>query len=127
FTFLAVITSLLALFSKNETGSTQGIVSLVLGGISGGFSFYLIYKYIYIYDQPDVDQSKRPGPFKTGGIMAISFLPWFLVMGISAFLPPVINPVLDPIITLALGGAAFGLRYWLKQKYQLQGTLFMRR
>lgn len=127
FTFLTVITSLLALFSKTGAGSTQGIVSLILGGVSGAFSFYLIYKYIYIYDEPDADPSKRPGAFKTGGIMAISFLPWFLIMGISAFLPPAVNPVLDPMITLTLGGVTFGLRYWLKRKYQLQGTMFMRR
>jgi uncharacterized membrane-anchored protein len=126
FTFLTVITSLLALFSKTGTGSTQGIVSLILGGISGAFSFYLIYRYIYVYDEPGADRSKRPGAFKTGGIMAVSFLPWFLIMGISAFLPPAINPVLDPVLTLALGAASFGLRYWLKKKYKLQGTMFMR-
>jgi uncharacterized membrane-anchored protein len=114
FTFLTVITSLLALFSKTGTGSTQGIVSLILGGISGAFSFYLIYRYIYVYDEPGADRSKRPGAFKTGGIMAVSFL------------PSAINPVLDPVLTLALGAASFGLRYWLKKKYKLQGTMFMR-
>ena len=127
FTFLTVITSLLALFSKAGTGTTQGITSLVLGGISGAFSFYLIYRYIYVFDEPGADQTKRPGAFKTGGIMAVSFLPWFLIMGVSAFLPASLNPVLDPMVTLAFGGIAFGLRYWLKQKYQLQGTMFMRR
>ena len=72
-------------------------------------------------------ESEAKPSFKTGGIMAVSFLPWFLIMGVSAFLPASLNPVLDPMVTLAFGGIAFGLRYWLKQKYQLQGTMFMRR
>ncbi|MEG0285467.1 MAG: DUF1129 family protein [Vagococcus sp.] len=127
FTMLAVITSLFSLFSKNGTASAQGITSLILGGISGAFSFYLIYKYIYVYDEPGADQSKRPGVLKTGGIMAVSFLPWFLVMGVSAFLPVAINPVLNPTITLVMGAATFGLRYWLKKKYNFQGAMFSRR
>ena len=127
FTFLTVLTSLFSLFSKTGQGTSQGILSLILGGISGAFSFYLIYKYVYIYDEPGADQSKRPGVLKTGLIMAVSFLPWFLVFGISAFLPPVINPSLDPVVTLALGAITFGLRHWLKKKYNFQGTMFLRR
>lgn len=126
FTFLAAIVSLLSLFST-QTDNTQGLLSLVLGGLSGAFSFYLIYRYIYIYDTPGTDQSKRPGVLKTGGIMALSFIPWFLVFGLSNLLPRVINPVVDPVITLILAAGAFGLRYWLKKKYNIQGTMFMRR
>lgn len=126
FTFLAVLTSLFTMMSKTGA-SSQGILSLVLGGLSGALSFYLIYRYIYIYDEPGADQSKRPGVLKTGLIMAVSFLPWFLIFGVSVFLPPSINPVLDPMITIALGAGTFGLRYWLKKKYNFQGTMFMRR
>ncbi len=126
FTFLAVLTSLFSLFSKTGD-SAQGIVSILLGAISGAFSFYLIYRYIYIYDEPGVDQTKRPGVLKTGGIMALSFVPWFLVFGLSVFIPVAINPVLDPVITLVMGVLTFGLRYWLKKQYNIQGTMFTRR
>lgn len=126
FTFLSIMTGLLTLLSNNSQ-PTQGILSIVIGAMSGGLSFYLIYKYVYIYDMPGADHKNRPGAIKTGGIMALCFIPWLLVFSLSALIPTSINPPLDPTIVIILGVAAFGLRYLLKKKYNLQGSLFMRR
>ncbi|UUV98412.1 DUF1129 domain-containing protein [Vagococcus luciliae] len=125
FTFLAVMTGVLTMISKTPQ-PTQGILSIIIGAMSGGLSFYLIYRYIYIYDMPGADKSKRPGVWKTGGIMALCFIPWLMIFSLSAFIPRAINPSLDPVITIVLGAAAFGVRYLLKKKYNIQGSLFLR-
>ncbi|RHH68425.1 DUF1129 domain-containing protein [Vagococcus sp. AM17-17] len=125
FTFLSVMTGILTMVSKSPQ-PTQGILSITIGAMSGGLSFYLIYRYIYIYDMPGADRSKRPGVWKTGGIMALCFIPWLMIFSLSAFIPHAINPSLDPVLTLILGVVAFGIRYLLKKKYNIQGSMFLR-
>jgi len=122
FTFLSALAGLMPLLSNSKAAS-QGLTSLVLGAVSGAFSFYLIYKYVFIYDTPGADQTNRPGALKSGGLMALCFIPWVLIFSLSAMLPPAINPMFDPVLTLVLGALAFGLRYVLKKKIGLQGTI----
>lgn len=124
--FLSAITGLLALLT-NQATTTQGIMSIIVGALSGGFSFYLIYRYIYIYDLPGADVSKRPGLLKTGWIMALCFIPWFLIFAFAAFIPEVVNPKVSPFIAIALGGGTYFLRRWLQKNHGLRGTMFMRR
>lgn len=126
FAILSVMVSMFAMFSKPGQ-ATQGITSIIFGSISGAFSFYLIYRFIYVYDQPGADQSKRPGLIKMSAIMLLSFIPWFLVFTLASFLPPTVNPTLDPILTIALGAAGLGLRQWLKKKFKFQSVMFARR
>ena len=125
FAVLALITGAMTMISKNPQ-PTQGIISILIGAISGGLSFYLIYRYVYIYDLPGADRSKKPGTLKTGAIMALCFIPWLMIFSFSAYIPKNINPSLDPVITIILGAVAFGVRYLLKKKYNIQGSLFSR-
>ncbi|MGX7015018.1 DUF1129 domain-containing protein [Vagococcus silagei] len=125
FSFLAIITSMFSVMSK-ESGVTQGITSLVIGAISGGLSFYFIHKYVYVYNLPGADQSKKPGFLKSTGIMALCFIPWLFFFSMAQLLPATVNPSLDPMINLVLGAAAFGGHYLLKKKYNIQGSLFTR-
>ncbi|MGO3732147.1 MAG: DUF1129 domain-containing protein [Vagococcus sp.] len=126
FVFLAVMTGTFSMISKNAQ-ATQGVLSILIGAMSGGLSFYMIYKYIYVYDLPGADQSKRPGVLKSGLIMALCFIPWLLVFSFAALIPSAYNPSLDPTMTIALGVAAYGVRYLLKKQFGIQGNLFMRR
>ncbi|MFC6347303.1 DUF1129 domain-containing protein [Vagococcus carniphilus] len=127
FTILSVMVSLFGMFSRTGQQTTQGITAIVLGAASGAFSFYLIYRYIYVYDQPGADASKRPGFLKTSGIMALSFIPWFIVFALASFLPANVNPVLDPMLTISLGVATYGIRYWLKKKFRFESVMFAKR
>ncbi|MGO2082703.1 DUF1129 domain-containing protein [Vagococcus sp.] len=127
FTFLTVVTSLFSMMSKNkEAALTQGITSLLVGAISGGLSFYFINKYVYVYNLPGADQSKKPSFLKSTGIMALCFIPWLFFFSMAQLLPATVNPSLDSVITLILGAIAFGGHYLLKKKFDLQGSLFSR-
>ncbi len=125
-TILSVMVSIFAMFSKTGQQS-QGITAIVLGAASGAFSFYLIYRYVYVYDLPGADKSKRPGFLKTSGIMVLSFIPWFLVFALASLLPASVNPVLDPMLTISFGALAFAFRYWLKKKFKFESVMFARR
>lgn len=125
FAFLALMTGVMAMVSKTPQPQ-QGLLSILIGAVSGGLSFYLIYRFIYIYDMPGADRSKRPGALKTGGIMALCFIPWIMVFSLSSFIPKSINPSFDPLITIVLGAIAYGIHYILKKKYNIQGSMFMR-
>ncbi|MGY3767045.1 DUF1129 domain-containing protein [Vagococcus vulneris] len=126
FAFLAVITGGFSLLS-NTGQATQGITSILIGAASGGLSFYLIYKYVYSYDYPGADQSKKPGALKSGGIIALCFIPWVLLFSASSLIPRTFNPTIDPMIAIVLGAAAYGIHFLLKKKFGIQGSLFMRR
>lgn len=128
FVFLTVLMAgVMPLLTKNAAASQQqGIISILVGAITGGYAFYLIHKFVYRYDRPGVDQTGRPGGFKSMLIMIGVMLVWMFLFMLSAFIPPIINPVLDPTINVALGAAAFGLRYFLKKKYNIRGSILQR-
>lgn len=122
FGMITIMFSLTSMWSKGNEQSL-GLLTLILGAMSGGYVFYLMYKFIFQYDRPGVDRSKRPGWIKTSLAMLLAMFLWLLVFSGSALLPAVINPVLDPIITIVLGGLALGVRYLLKKKYNMRGSL----
>ncbi|MEG0373953.1 MAG: DUF1129 domain-containing protein [Enterococcus sp.] len=128
FVFMTVfMTGVMPLLAKNAvTSQQQGLISILVGSISGGYAFYLIHKKIYVFDRPGADQTGRPGGFKSILIMIGIMLVWIFVFMLSAFIPAVVNPVLDPTINIILGAAAFGLRYFLKKKYNIRGSILQR-
>lgn len=128
FVFLAALMAgVMPLLTKSANVSQQqGLLSIIVGAISGGYAFYLIYKYIYKYDRPGADQTGRPGGVKSIFLMVGIMLVWMFIFMLSAFIPEVINPVFDPMINIILGVAAFGLRYFLKKKYNIRGSILQR-
>ena len=50
---------------------------------------------------------------------------WIAVFAGSAMLPPVINPILDPMIALVIGALAFSTLF-LQEKYNIQGSFMTR-
>ncbi|MDN6640008.1 MAG: DUF1129 domain-containing protein [Tetragenococcus sp.] len=115
---------IIGLFS-NENNQVYGIVTLILMAMVGGWVFYLMYKYLYQYERPGADKSQRPKLWKSILILIASFFVWTAVISLSALLPGVINPVLDPFFLVLIGGAALLLRYYLKKKYNIIGSLSM--
>ena len=121
FGLFAVMLGLMRLFTKNSGQHTYGLLTLIIASLFGGYAFYLMYKYIYQYERPGADKSKRPKLWKTMLILVPVFFLWILVFTVSAMLP--YNIVLDPFIQLVLGAAVFALRWYLKKKYNIEGSL----
>ena len=121
FGLFAVMLGLMRLFTKDTGQQTYGLLTLIIASLFGGYAFYLMYKYIYQYERPGADKSKRPKLWKTMLILVPVFFLWILVFTVSAMLP--FNIVLDPFIQLVLGAAVFALRWYLKKKYNIEGSL----
>lgn len=119
---LSIMVAITGLFSR-ETTPAYGISTLILGSAVGGWVFYLMYKYIYQYEYPGADRSKKPGMGKTLLILGGTTLIWVIAFSATTLLPPVLNPLLDPVIIVIIGGFALALRYYLKKKYGIVGSL----
>lgn len=112
----------MGLFFKDSV-QVYGLITLFLMAGLGGWVFYLMYKYVYQYERPGADKSQRPKLWKTLLILGGAFLFWVLIIGVSALIPPFINIILTPIALVVVGGAALGIRYYLKKKYNIVGSL----
>ncbi|MGK0552675.1 DUF1129 domain-containing protein [Enterococcus faecalis] len=120
---LTLMMALMSLFSKNSA-QPLGLMSYILGAMAGGYVFYLLHKHVYQYDRQD--KSKRPSWLKSSAILIFGMLFWLAAFGGAAFLPAVINPVLDPIVTLIIGALAFVVRYFFKKKFNISGSFMGR-
>ncbi|MBE9389897.1 DUF1129 domain-containing protein [Vagococcus salmoninarum] len=127
FGFLSLLSGALPLLSKaNATGQQQGILTIIIASITGGYAFYVAYKKIYIYDRPGVDQSQRPGTLKSMGMMVGIMLVWMVFFMGSALITPTINVTLEPFVYLVLAGIGFATQYVLKKKFNIRGSLASR-
>ena len=122
---LTIMLAAMSLFSKG-TAQPLGLTTYILGAMAGGYVFYLMHKYVYRFDRQGGDKSKRPGWLKTTAILFGGMFLWIAVFAGSAMLPPVINPILDPMIALVIGALAFVARYFFKKKYNIQGSFMTR-
>ena len=117
FAFLSMLAGVLPMISKqNASTQQQGILTILIAAITGGYAFYLIYQFVYRYDRPGADQTGRPGTFKGLAIMVGIMLVWILIYVGTVVIPPSINITLEPVISVALAAVAFGVRYFLKNK-----------
>ncbi|HHA5769791.1 TPA: DUF1129 domain-containing protein [Enterococcus faecium] len=119
---LSIMIAITGLFSRGTTPA-YGFSTLVLGSAIGGWVFYMMYKYIYQYEYPGADRSKKPGMGKTLLILGGTTLLWVVLFSATTLLPPVINPVLDPVVVIIIGATALAIRYYLKKKYGIIGSL----
>lgn len=125
FAMLAVLNGIMNLVSKGQ-GLTAGLTSLVATSATGGLIFYFMYKWIYQYEKPGADASKKPKMWKSMSILAVGMVVWILIYTGSMLLPKVLNPILDPLVLIILGALAFGGRMLLKKKFNIQGSFFNR-
>lgn len=120
---LAIMFAITIMFSKGQT-QPIGLLAYVFGSMAGGYVFYLMHKYVYSYNSKD--KEKRPNWLKSIGIIIFGMVIWLAAFAVAAFLPPVINPVLDPITMIVLGAVALVARYFFKKKYHIQGSFMTR-
>lgn len=119
---MMIILSVTTTFSKAQS-QQLGLVTFIVTAMAGGYLFYMSYKYIYQYDRPGVDKTKRPGWLKTGVALMGAMVLMLLAFTGSAFLPSFLNPVLDPVIVISLGVIVLIARYFLKKKYNMKSSL----
>ncbi|MBO0473795.1 DUF1129 domain-containing protein [Enterococcus ureasiticus] len=122
FGVMSIMFSITMMWSKGKS-QPLGLVTLILASMVGGYVFYLMFKYVWQYDRPGVDKAKRPSWIRIGLILVSAMFLWIVVFAGSAMLPPVVNPILDPIIVIIIGGIALGVRYLLKKKYNMRSSL----
>lgn len=125
FAMLAILTGGVSLFTK-ESSMASGILSLLATSATGGLIFYFLYQWIYQYERPGADQSKRPKMWKSMLILVGAMIVWILVYTGSMFLPAAINPVLNPAIVVAAGLVVLAFRFWFKKTFNIQGSFFTR-
>jgi uncharacterized membrane-anchored protein len=88
-----------------------------------GWVFYLMYKYMYQYERPGADTSKRPKMWKIILILVAAFMLWIVVISLSAMIQPPLNPQVDPVIEALIGAVALAAKYYLKRKYNIISSL----
>jgi uncharacterized membrane-anchored protein len=118
-----VMFSVMQLFAKGQT-QALGLLAYIFGSMAGGYVFYLMHKYVYRFNPKD--KENRPSWLKSTAILIFGMIFWLGAFAGAALLPPVINPILDPITTLVIGAAAFVGRYFFKKKFNIQGSFMTR-
>jgi uncharacterized membrane-anchored protein len=120
---LGIVSGILGVFQKGK-GATYGILTLIIMSAVGGLVFYIMWLYVYQYEQPGADKSKRPGWLKTGLILLGSVLVWFALFTVTMlpiFAP--INVLIPAGVTLVVGVLAIGIRFLIRQKYDIQSSM----
>lgn len=107
-----------------KTGQEFGLLTLVISSLIGGYAFYLMYKFFYQYQRPGADKSQQPKLWRSLLIMVPIFLIWVLALSfVQALAPKTINPTLNPLVMIVMGAAAFAIRWYLKKKFNIVGSL----
>lgn len=117
-----IMMGIMGLFAR-DSAQVYGIITFISMAMVGGWVFYIMYKYMYQYERPGADKSQRPKMWKIMLILMGSFFLWIATIAVTSLLPKSINIVLNPIILAIIGAAAIGLRYYLKKKYNIVGSL----
>ena len=112
----------MGVFTKGQA-QPYGLLNPFLMAMLAGWVFYLMYKYMYQYERPGADKSKRPKMWKIILILVGAFLVWIVTISLSAMLQPPLNPQVDPLIEIVIGAVALAAKYYLKKKYNIISSL----
>lgn len=125
FAILGAMNGIIGLFPQKTM--RMGITSMVLSAVCGGVVFWALYHFIYRYDRPGADHSKKPKTWKSVVIITALMLIWMAILQMTmVFLPTSLNPVFSPILTLLVSAAVYGIRTLLKRKLGYKGSFFTR-
>lgn len=112
---------LVAQFSKGQP-QPYGVLTLLATTVVGGWAFYLMHKYIYQYQMPGADKSKRPKGGKVALILIGVFVLWFVAILGSGLIPTTINIILPPVVMIIIGVIALAVRFYVKKKFNIEST-----
>ncbi|HFR4576160.1 TPA: DUF1129 domain-containing protein [Streptococcus suis] len=117
---LAIIAGINGLMNLFNQGAQYGLVTLLVIGFGVGAGMYFMYHFVY---REQAKTGKRPNLLKAILFLGVATLAWSAVFFLASLIPSSINPALPPLATLLLAAAAFGLRYWLKRKYNIRNAM----
>ncbi|MFC4772456.1 DUF1129 domain-containing protein [Enterococcus hermanniensis] len=124
FGLLGIVSGIMGLFVPRGTQAvTYGLTALIIASAVGGLVFYMMYLFVYQYEQPGADKSKKPKTWKTIVMLGSVTLVWFLVFNGAALLPQSLNPILDPMVLVVLSALALAARYYLKKRFGIISSL----
>ncbi|RLU49690.1 DUF1129 domain-containing protein [Streptococcus iniae] len=108
------------LFYNSKT-AVSGLTALLALGFGGGASMYATY--YFIYRHVGKAKSQRPSWFKIIAALTLVMLSWIGLYTGAALLPQALNPQLPAFALVVLGAIAFGSRYLLQRKYNIQSAM----
>lgn len=124
FGMLGLVSGVMAMFMpKGTQAASYGLTALLVASAAGGLVFYMMYLFIYQYEYPGADRSKKPKMWKSMLMIACVTIVWFLVFNGAALLPRSFNPIIDPLVLSILALAALGGRYFLKKRFNIVSSL----
>lgn len=99
----------------------MGIITLILNYLVAGFAMMMTAKNL-----PNPDAPKGQKGYGRYFLISVStMMLWFAAVSFSgALLPKVINPILPSTVYIVLGAVTLALRFYLKKKLNIKGTVF---
>lgn len=124
---LALLSALygIMMFINNNSGVTYGITTIVLSAITGGLALYQVYR-VQLAITTRKEKTKGFARFKPSILLAVYAIIWIFVTSLGALIPLAFNPVLGGIPYVAIAVIAFGIRYLLKRRYNIQSAMVPR-
>lgn len=121
FTFIVGLSMMNANAEQPEAVLSMGLITLILNYLVAGWAMLQTSKVM-----PNMEAPKgKKGYFKYFGVSSLWMIAWVAVVTLSAaFIPSVINPIFPPMVYMVIGAATFGLRFYLKKRYNIVGGVF---
>lgn len=117
---LALIAGLNGIMNLFSSGTQYGIITLLVIGFGVGAGMYMMYHFVY---REQARTGQRPSLVKAILYLALATVAWSLVFLLAALIPSSINPIVHPFVAILLAVAAFGLRYFLRKKYNIRNAM----
>lgn len=111
----------ISLMNANSEISGIGILTLIVNYIVAGFAMLLIAQNL---PKPDAPKGQK-GYLKYFGMSTLAMVSWVAAVSlVTAFAPPVINPLLPSFALIVIGLITIALRFYLKKRYNIRGGVF---
>ena len=95
FGVFAAISAFMNLVAPRRTG--YGLITLILGSLTGALLLYLMYYFFYQYMDGTKDRSERPSLWKSMPILVGVMFLWVIVLSFTSLLPQVLNPTIPDV------------------------------
>ncbi|GAB2027265.1 DUF1129 family protein [Lactovum odontotermitis] len=114
-------------FQKSASSATvYGLTALILCSIIAAFGMYTVYRQQSKTEAESGEKISLWQRLKPTIQLIGFFAVIYVVLIFSAFLPRALNPLLDGITMIILAVIAFGIRFLLKRKYNIQSSFTSR-
>ena len=120
FGVFAAISAFMNLVAPRRTG--YGLITLILGSLTGALLLYLMYYFFYQYMDGTKDRSERPSLWKSMPILVGVMFLWVIVLSFTSLLPQVLNPTIPDVLAIVLGALALVLRFYLKKRFNIKSS-----